>query len=180
MQTLDASADGYVRAEAAGIFVLRPMDASGSVAAPDSAAPTPLAVLAGSAVNQDGRSSGLTAPNGPAQQEVIRQALAEAGVRASEVRADACDLCLDGPRVAGRPGGSWVCCQQAHGAAIHACILVCIMCFPNGAEGPQSAIGAGINLNIVVCCLVGQIARHTSAAPSLAGFKQLLLTHMLY
>ncbi len=29
---------------------------------------------------QDGRSSALTAPNGPAQQQVIRQALEEAGV----------------------------------------------------------------------------------------------------
>ncbi|HEY6105344.1 MAG TPA: type I polyketide synthase, partial [Anaeromyxobacteraceae bacterium] len=34
----------------------------------------------GSAVNQDGASSGLTAPNGPAQQAVIREALARAGV----------------------------------------------------------------------------------------------------
>ncbi|KFF96167.1 polyketide synthase, partial [Streptomyces scabiei] len=44
-----------------------------------------LAVVRGSAVNQDGASNGLSAPNGPAQQRVIRAALADAGVPASEV-----------------------------------------------------------------------------------------------
>ncbi|TDP92869.1 type I polyketide synthase [Labedaea rhizosphaerae] len=44
-----------------------------------------LAVLRGSATNQDGASNGLSAPNGLAQQRVIRQALSNARLDASEV-----------------------------------------------------------------------------------------------
>jgi hypothetical protein len=78
-KTMDAAADGYVRAEAAGVLLLHPM---GSLSAPIS---TPLAIIRGSAVNQDGRSSSLTAPNGPAQQAVLRAALQAAGAAAGEV-----------------------------------------------------------------------------------------------
>jgi acyl transferase domain-containing protein len=80
-KTLDAAADGYVRAEAVGVLLLQ----AASAAASDVGALPPLALLAGSAVNQDGRSSGLTAPNGPAQQEVLRAALVAAGLAPGDV-----------------------------------------------------------------------------------------------
>ncbi|WSN54116.1 type I polyketide synthase (plasmid) [Streptomyces sp. NBC_01296] len=46
-----------------------------------------LAVIRGSATNQDGASNGLTAPNELAQRRVIRAALADAGLQASDVDA---------------------------------------------------------------------------------------------
>ena len=46
-----------------------------------------LAVVRGSAVNSDGASNGFSAPNGRAQQQVIRQALARAGLKPAEVDA---------------------------------------------------------------------------------------------
>jgi hypothetical protein len=83
-KTLDASADGYVRGEAAATLLIIPQPSGqGTKTAADHN--TPLAVLAGSAINQDGRSSGLTAPNGPAQQAVLRSALSAAGMDSSHL-----------------------------------------------------------------------------------------------
>jgi thioester reductase-like protein len=78
-KTFDAKADGYVRGEGAGVAVLKRL--TDAVQDGDRI----LAVIHGSAVNQDGLSNGLTAPNGPAQQAVIRQALANAGVNAHQI-----------------------------------------------------------------------------------------------
>ena len=82
-KTLDAAADGYVRAEAVGSALLELLPAYAQRQSQVAA----FAVLVGSAVNQDGRSSGLTAPNGPAQQEVLRATLGMAGIQAAAVSA---------------------------------------------------------------------------------------------
>ncbi len=46
-----------------------------------------LAVIRGTAVNQDGASNGLTAPHGPSQEKLIREALANAGLKPADVDA---------------------------------------------------------------------------------------------
>ena len=78
-KTFDAAADGYVRGEGCGILVLKRLGDA------ERDGDRILGVLLASAVNQDGASAGLTAPNGPAQEAVIREALARAGIPPAEV-----------------------------------------------------------------------------------------------
>jgi phthiocerol/phenolphthiocerol synthesis type-I polyketide synthase D len=74
-----AGADGIVRAEGAGVVVLKRL--SQAQADGDRV----LALIRGSATNSDGRSNGLTAPNPEAQQALLRTAYRNAGVDPSTV-----------------------------------------------------------------------------------------------
>ena len=88
-KTLDASADGYGRAEAVGAVHMRvasSLESTGMGADPAVPEPGVSALILGAAINQDGRSSSLTAPNGPAQQALIRTALATAHLPPGKVR----------------------------------------------------------------------------------------------
>ncbi|MEO1669330.1 MAG: alpha/beta fold hydrolase [Cyanobacteria bacterium J06631_2] len=78
-KTFDGSADGYVRGEGCGVVILKRLEDA------KRDGDRILAVIKGSALNQDGRSNGLTAPNGLAQQRVMTQALANAGISAQDI-----------------------------------------------------------------------------------------------
>ena len=77
--TFDAAANGFVQGEGCGVVVLKRL--SDATADGDRV----IAVIRATAANQDGPSGGLTVPNGAAQEAVMRQALASAGVAAAEV-----------------------------------------------------------------------------------------------
>jgi acyl transferase domain-containing protein/protein-L-isoaspartate O-methyltransferase len=78
-KTFDDAADGFVRAEGCGVLLLKRLSDA------ERDGDRIHAVLRGTALGQDGRSTGLTVPNGPAQEWVIREALAAAGLSPADV-----------------------------------------------------------------------------------------------
>eukprot|EP00727_Mastigamoeba_balamuthi_P011460 m51a1_g6937 putative beta-ketoacyl synthase (4857) ;mRNA; f:212997-229652 len=79
-KAFDHRADGFARAEGVAAVVIKPLSAARA------AGDRVYAVVLGSAVNQDGQSNGLTAPNPRAQQSLIRDAVARAGVAPESVQ----------------------------------------------------------------------------------------------
>ncbi|WP_186762922.1 SDR family NAD(P)-dependent oxidoreductase [Lentzea tibetensis] len=74
-RTFDASADGMVPGEGAGVLVLKRL--SDAVRDGDHV----YGVISGSGVNQDGATNGITAPSAEAQEDLVRQVHRDAGVR---------------------------------------------------------------------------------------------------
>jgi 6-methylsalicylic acid synthase len=75
----DASANGYVRGEGAGVVILKRLtDAQRD-------GDRVLATIRGTAVSHDGRTNGIMAPNGAAQASVARLALRQAGIEARSI-----------------------------------------------------------------------------------------------
>lgn len=78
-RTFDSKANGYVRAEGAGIVLLKPL--ADALADGD-----PIrAVILGTASNQDGHTVGITVPSGEAQKANVREACRRAGIRPTDV-----------------------------------------------------------------------------------------------
>jgi len=79
-KAFDARANGYVRGEGAGVVALKRL--SDAIADGDRI----YCVIRGSAINNDGFSNGLTAPSPRAQEAVVRDACADAGIAHHEVQ----------------------------------------------------------------------------------------------
>ncbi|NDJ60633.1 MAG: type I polyketide synthase [Chloroflexi bacterium] len=78
-KTFDASADGYVRGEGAGLVVLKPLAQAQADGDPIHA------VITATGVNQDGRTEGITLPNRRSQVALMQRVWASAGISAADV-----------------------------------------------------------------------------------------------
>ncbi|MBW4567204.1 MAG: SDR family NAD(P)-dependent oxidoreductase [Tolypothrix carrinoi HA7290-LM1] len=78
--TFDARANGYVRAEGAGIVILKPLSQAQADRDPI------YAVILSSAVNQDGQTNGITVPNGQSQEAALQEACRQAGVSPHQIQ----------------------------------------------------------------------------------------------
>src|SRR5262249_2748637 len=79
-KAFDARANGFVRAEGAGVVVLKALATALEHGDPI------YAVIRGSATNQDGHTVGIMVPSAEAHEEMLRAALQDAGLDATDVQ----------------------------------------------------------------------------------------------
>ncbi|MBN3925716.1 type I polyketide synthase [Nostoc sp. NMS4] len=79
-KSFDASADGFVRSEGAGIVILKPL--AQAIADQDLI----YAVIRGTAVNSDGHTNGMTVPSKEAQEAALHEAYRQAGISPDQVQ----------------------------------------------------------------------------------------------
>ena len=75
----DAAADGFVRSEGCGVLVLKRLSQA------EADGDRIWGLVKGTAINQSGTSAAMPVPNGPAQERVMEEALARAGVSPADV-----------------------------------------------------------------------------------------------
>ncbi len=78
-KTFDSSANGFGQGEGCGIIALKRLSDA------QSNGDTVLAIVQGSAANHDGQARTVTTPSGPAQRAMLRDALADAGLKADQI-----------------------------------------------------------------------------------------------
>jgi len=79
-KAFDATANGFVRSEGAGVVVLKPL--AKAIADGDRV----YALIRATGVNQDGRTGGMTVPNQAAQEELLRQTCRQAGIAPARIQ----------------------------------------------------------------------------------------------
>ena len=75
----DAAADGFVRSEGCGVLILKRLSQA------EADGDRIWGLVKGTAINQSGTSAAMPVPNGPAQERVMEEALARAGVSPADV-----------------------------------------------------------------------------------------------
>src|SRR5215471_12634194 len=78
-KAFDASANGFVRSEGAGVVLLKRLSRAQADGDPIHA------VIVGTAMNQDGHTNGISLPSPEAQARLVRDACADAGISPSEI-----------------------------------------------------------------------------------------------
>jgi acyl transferase domain-containing protein/acyl carrier protein len=79
-KAFDASANGFVRSEGAGVVVLKPL--ARAIADGDRV----YALIRATGVNQDGRTGGMTVPSQSAQEDLLRQTCHQAGLEPGQIQ----------------------------------------------------------------------------------------------